>query len=57
MILSGDPIEVVKQTNGITYQAGGIQGTAMFVSWRIALKNAGHRLDREAGRTIANAFA
>ena len=43
VILSGDPCQVAKKTNGVSHQLDGIKCNPLFVCWVIAKKNVGHR--------------
>ena len=59
VILSGDDTFISKQTKGISYMAGeekGIEVKDMFVSWRIAKKGVGHKIEQDAKVSAKSAF-
>jgi hypothetical protein len=57
VILSGDPVEIMKKTLGQMTTYDGIASASLFVYWFIACKSGGHRLSEKAEASAKSAFA
>jgi hypothetical protein len=57
VIISGDRNEIEKRSIGCKSTTDGISTATMFVYWRVAIVDGGHRIDQKVNTTAANAFA
>jgi hypothetical protein len=55
-ILSRDDVQIQKKNVGVKYTVGNIECRTMFVSWEIAKKGRGHRIENLTKSSLEDAF-